>query len=303
MDIPENSINEILENNPSQGTLYVILSTMKENGKHDLVIRECLKALSRFPEDLTLRKLLAEAYLGAGRLLESEAEFDRVIKGIKALAGVYRSQAEMYVRQQKEGEAIESLKQYLTFFPEDEEAGLLLEELQPAEDTPQVELQDEPVEILGIQEEPELPEIEAPPQQQDFPELETLLEMEADLQLENIPELEGITIQEEFPESEEVPGQEDFPGIMTTSLAETYFNQGKLNEAREIYEKLAEKDPENPALKSRLDEISAILEPEDESEELKAEESIRQKKEKMISILDSWRSNIRESGSKEMSAG
>ena len=87
--------------------------------------------------------------------------------------------------------------------------------------------------------------------------------------------------------------QDEFPEIITASLAETYFDQGKLTEAREIYEKLVEKDPEDRSLKSRLDEISLMMQEKDVPSGLQVENSIRQKKEKMISTLDSWRSNIR----------
>ena len=253
MDIPESSIKEILEKNPSQGTLYVLLTTMKEDGRNNLVIGECLKALLRFPDDLTLRKILAEAYLGDGRLTDAEAEFDRVIKGIKNLAGVYKSRAEIYVRQKREDAAADSLKQYLAIFPEDEDAALLLEELDVAEDV-------SPIEI---------------------PEEETGADI---LETEEPADTGTMETQE----------QEEFPEIITASLAETYFDQGKLPEAREIYEKLIEKDPEDMAVKSRLDEISALMEPKDEPENIQVEDKARRKKEKMISILDSWRSNIRE---------
>jgi tetratricopeptide (TPR) repeat protein len=253
MDIPENSINEILENDPSQGTLYVLLSAMKENGRHARVIKECLKAILRFPEDLTLKKILAEAYLGEGRVIEAEAEFDRVIKGIKTLSGVYRSQAEIYVRQKREEDAAVSLKQYLAISPEDEDAAILLEELLATRAISAIELTEEPIDAEILE-----------------------------------PESQDETAVMETQEPDE------FPEIITASLAETYFEQGKLIEAREIYEKLAEKDPEDTVSKQRLDEISSLMEPKDEQESVQDEDPGRRKKEKMISILDSWRNNIRD---------
>lgn len=263
MDIPENSINEIFENSPSQGTLYVLLNNMKENGRYDLVISECLKALSRFSKDLTLRKILAEAYLGAGQLIEAEAEFSRVMNGMKALADVYKSQAEIYVRQKREDDAVESLKLYLTFFPEDEDASILLEELQATKEFAPVELPEERI-------------------------AEDIFETEETVEAD-VAEIQE-TIDEGIIESEE---QEELTEIITASLAETYFEQGELAEAREIYEKMIERAPEDVALKTRLDEISALMEQKEEPEELKIEDSVRRKKERMISILDSWRNNIR----------
>jgi len=253
MDIQENSINEIFENNPSQGTLYVLLSVMKENGRHNLVIRECLKALMRYPEDLTLRKILAETYLMDGRLVEAESEFGKVINGMKKLAGAYRSQAEIFVRQKREDDAISSLKKYIIFFPEDEDAAVLLEELLATSAVASIELSEK--------------------------------QISADISEAVEPGIADIM---------EAQESDAFPEIITASLAETYFDQGKLAEAREIYEKLLEKDTEDTSLQSRLDEISAMMEQKDEPEEIQAEDTARRKKERMISILDSWRNNIRD---------
>jgi tetratricopeptide (TPR) repeat protein len=250
MDIPENSIYEILENNPSQGTLYVLLSVMKENGRHNLVIRECLKALLQYPEDLTLRKILAEAYLEDGRLVEAESELVRVIKD---LAWLYKTQAEIFVRQKRETDAINSLKQYIAFSPEDDGAAILLEELMATSAVASIELSEEQI---GT----------------DISETEG----------------QGATDIMDAQESDE------FPEIITASLAETYFDQGKLAEAREIYEKLIENDPEDASIQSRLNEISAMMEPKDEPEEKQVDDTARRKKERMISILDSWRNNIRD---------
>lgn len=241
MDIPDNRINEILESNPSQGTLYVILNMLKEKGRLNLVISECLKAVSRYPDDYTLKKILAEAYLEDGRLLEAEGEFEKVIVSIKELAEAYRHQAEIYVRQKREKEAIESLRQYLAFYPENEEVASLLGELQAVLDVPLVE-----------------PEVN---------------ESDADV------------IEQETPD--------DFPEIITATLAETYFEQEKLEDAKDIYKKLVEKDPEDVTAKLRLDEISELMVHEDEAEDLKVDNNNRQKKERMIMVLDSWLNSIK----------
>ncbi len=240
MDIPENSIRKILENSPSQGTLCELLTIMKDNGSLNLVIKECLKALIRFPGDLKLRKILAEAYLADGRLLEAEAEFEKVISGIKILAGAFKTQAEIYVREKREDAAMISLKQYLSLFPEDQEAISLLNILAAAVELP-------PAEIMKGKD--------------DF----------------------DITDDQE---------QTEFPEIITASLAETYFKQGRLNQAREIYEKLTGKNPEDTASRLRLDKISALMDHKETPEALTKENILRNRKERMISILDSWRSNV-----------
>ena len=241
MNIPESSIIKILKNSPSQGTLYILLPVLKDNGEIRLVIQECLKALSRFPDDLTLRKILAEAYLEDDRFLEAEIEFERVIGGIKTLAEAIRSQADIYLLQKREDDARESLRHFLSFFPENQEAVELLRELDATIDI-------SPAESL-----------------------------------------------EEHEDSDITDNQEqtDFPEIITASLAETFFNQGRLNEAREIYEKLVEKNPEDEAARLRLDEILVLMDQENKPVDLTDKDKIRKRKERMISILDSWRNNIR----------
>lgn len=251
MDIPEYSIRKILEDSPSRGTLYVLLTHMKDDGRFNLVIQECLKALSHFPDDLTLRKILAEAYLEDGRLLEAETEFEKVIKGIKSLAGVFRSQADIYLLQKREDTARESLGHFLSFFPENQEAASLLKELETATDI-------SPAEIKQEEEEPDIAEQQEP---------------------------------------------SEIPGIITASLAETYFNQGKYSEAREIYERLAEKNPEDAALGSRIDEIDALMNQKPEEGGLAKENKINERKERMISILDTWRSHIRSLAKEGLTAG
>ncbi len=308
MDIPENSINEILENNPSQGTLHVLLTIMNEKGMHNIVIRECLRAVSRFPEDLALRKILAGAYLADGRIMEAEAEFCRVIEGIKTLADAYRSQAGIYARQKREDDAAKSLKKYLAIFPEDEETAILLEELMATSAVEAIELAEEKIDtdILELEESADIKAIEfedpvdteiVAPQEPETPDTMEVQEQEPpeimDIQEPDAPEI--MEVQEpEKPDIVEAPEPDEFPEIVTASLAETYFDQGKLDEAREIYEKLVEKNPEDASLTSRLDEISAMMEQKDEPEELKVEDTIRLKKERMISLLDTWRMNIKD---------
>jgi tetratricopeptide (TPR) repeat protein len=240
MDIPESSINEILDNSPSQETLHVLLPLLKTEGKVSLVIRECRKAVSRFPRDLTLKKILAEAYFEEGRILEAEEEIARVIEGIKTLSPAYRLQADIYLRQDKKEEAIRCLNNFLLFYPESIEVGSLLEE-------------------IVIPEEASLP----------VPE-EAIMDS-------GIQELE-----------------EELPEIITSTLAKVYFDQGKLDEARDIYGKLANMNPDDVVSASHFNEISALSGINDIQEEAVSVIVTRNKKEKIISILDSWRKNIRE---------
>jgi tetratricopeptide (TPR) repeat protein len=240
MDIPESSINEILENSPSLETLHLLLPLLKADGRVNLVIRECQKAVSRFPNDLAFKKILAEAYLEEGQLLDAEEEAGRVIEGIKNLASAYKLQADIYLRQERNEDAALCLKRFLLFYPEDTEAALKLEELA-------------------------------------LPEEATLQEPGEGLMDSGMQELE-----------------EELPEIITATLAKVYFDQGKLDEAKDIYEKLIDMNPDDALFTSRFKEISALSAIDDIQAETRPVTDTRHRKEKIISILDAWRKNIRE---------
>jgi len=49
--------------------------------------------------------------------------------------------------------------------------------------------------------------------------------------------------------------------IITKTLAEIYLKQGHLKEAYEIYQALSKKDPSDPEIRKRLEELKTHLEP------------------------------------------
>jgi len=76
--------------------------------------------------------------------------------------------------------------------------------------------------------------------------------------------------------------------LTTKTLAEIYLQQGHLQEAYEIYESLAEKDPFDAEIQNRLDELREKLHPSPAPNlpsPLSREEKIRH--------LERWLDNIR----------
>jgi len=61
MEPSENLYNELLSGNPSQGTYLHVLTRMKKEGMIERVIEECSRALETYPDDIKIRRLLAEA--------------------------------------------------------------------------------------------------------------------------------------------------------------------------------------------------------------------------------------------------
>jgi tetratricopeptide (TPR) repeat protein len=135
---------QILSRGPSQSTLFWLLKEMKKEGRSSEVIRECIKALSVYPDDIRLRTLLAESYLEVGFIGQAEAELDRVSSDIAELVSAYKLQAEIYVRQQRAEDAIDALKRYLAHNPSDQETHDLLDSIKKVEGAMNAAVAEEP---------------------------------------------------------------------------------------------------------------------------------------------------------------
>jgi tetratricopeptide (TPR) repeat protein len=253
MEASEDLYREILSGSPSQATFFLVLSRMKKEGLLARAIDECTKALEIYPDDLRLRKLRAEACYEAGRFADAEAEIRTVIARINELARSYRLLADLCIAQGKTDEAVEALKHYLIYWPDDSESCALLESLAPMEAAPPDVSQplDEPVVIPAIE-----------------------------------PEISARAVEEKMPD------------IATATLAEVYFNQGKIQEAIEVYEKVVERNQDDPSARARMDELKNILEQARTLE--KKREATMMRKKKMASILDKWLAGMREQSKVEM---
>ena len=58
--------DRLLSHGPSQGTLFLAFSQMKKEGRFSDAIKNCLQAVTTYPDDIRLRTLLAESYLEGG---------------------------------------------------------------------------------------------------------------------------------------------------------------------------------------------------------------------------------------------
>ena len=266
--------SKILSHGPSSETLFILLSQMKEEGKLGKVIQACVRALDIYPGDISLRKLLAEAFLEAGFISQAETEMEKVSQEIKGLATIYIRKAEILAKQQRSEEAIEAAQTYLAHYPDDQDAIRLLEGLTPPEEIPVQDSPDEteeaPVETTQVEPIPETyPE---PPEEMETPPEQV------------IPPV---------PEETEPPIPS--PDIATPTLAEVYVTQGQMQEAIKTYERVLEQNPGDDGSRERLQALQGMdaaeapaPEPEDEGGRVK------EKTEKMINTLESWLEEIRE---------
>jgi tetratricopeptide (TPR) repeat protein len=157
--------DQILNSAPSQRTLLLILSKLKEEGDIDRVIQECLKALAVYPNDVHIRRLLAESYLEKNQISSAEDELKKTMELLSDLADVHKLHAEICGNQGRNEEADEALKIYLAYHPKDEEALRMYDEIHIEEEPSAGEFQPSPEEIATtfeeqLEEEP--PEIATP---------------------------------------------------------------------------------------------------------------------------------------------
>jgi tetratricopeptide (TPR) repeat protein len=197
--------------------------------------------LAIYPKNIHLRRLLAETYLEINQTSNAEAELTKAVELISDLADVHRLQAELFEKQGRNEEALEALKIYLAYRPQDKGALRLRDDLEPKEESPLRETLSSSEEIVS-------------------------------------------TVEEDM--------GEESSEIVTSTLAELYFDQGKIKEAINTYKNLIEQNPEDTHFRSRLQELEAIAENEaSDDQEVDAHAG---KKQRMIAILESWRATIRE---------
>jgi len=324
MEKSNDLFGEILNYGPSQGTFFLVLKKMKEEGRSSEVIRECQKALSLYPDDLRLRTLLAESYLDLGFIGLAETELATVTSRLGDLVSAYKLQAEIYTKQQRNEEAVWALNQYLVHRPDDHDALDLLDkiksgvegekpkETQALEDFAHTE--DQRIEEQTITGTPEITEddLRAPEEDIESEYVPESLELSEDVvhsQEEDI--LESVVIPEditraleedideevvvaELPE-ERVDWEEkdEFAELATTELAEIYYNQGLINEAINTYELALLTNPDDKTSMERLAELKALNVDKPE-QQTAADDILRERKKRMITVLEEWMDRVQE---------
>ena len=77
--------------------------------------------------------------------------------------------------------------------------------------------------------------------------------------------------------------------IATKTLAEIYLKQGDLQKAYEIYKILSEKDPSDPEIRNRLNELDQKL-----TASLLSVQPLPRSREEKIRFLEKWLAHIQE---------
>jgi len=121
--------DEIVDKIATPKARIILLEILKKEGKPEKVIQACLKVLESFPDDISIRKLLAETYFEQRSIELAQVELEIISKQINELSSVFKLQAELFKEENMVEEAINSLKLYLAHHSNDQDAARLLSEL------------------------------------------------------------------------------------------------------------------------------------------------------------------------------
>jgi tetratricopeptide (TPR) repeat protein len=208
---------EVIDKIETPNASILLVRLLIEEGKTEIAIKACLKALEIFPDDMNIRRLLAETYFGQGDLDRAENELGKLANQIGELSSIFKLQAKVFRKEHRVKEAIKALELYLAHHRGDEEATQLLSELSSSRERGQ-------------------------------------------------------------------------PVLPTPTLAETYYNQGALDEAISTYRQVLRDSPDDAKSKKRLKELMGMKETGDQRKS--AEDTVRKQKLKFIGILERWVSAI-----------
>ena len=208
--------NEVLDKPVTPRESLLLIKALKEKGEPEIVIKACLKALEFFPDDINIRRALAETYLEKGSIELAEKELERLCEKIDELSSLFKLQAELFIKKDRIKEAINSLSLYLAHHSDDQKAAQLLSKLSSSKEGPSI--------------------------------------------------------------------------LPTSTLAEIYYKQGELQEAIKIYEQTVKAFPDDEKSKLRLKELKEIKEAEGREEA--KEGLLKEKKLRLIRVLERWLSDI-----------
>lgn len=120
---------EIIDKIETPNASVLLIRLLIEEGRTEIAVKACLKALEIFPDDMNIRKLLAETYFSQGHLDLAEKELEKLAHKIGELSSVFKLQAKVFRKEDRLREAIKALELYLAHHKSDKEAAQLLSEL------------------------------------------------------------------------------------------------------------------------------------------------------------------------------
>ena len=121
--------DEIVNKIATPSARLILLKILKSEGESERLIKACLNALNSFPDDISIRKLLAETYFEQGSVDLAKIEIEYITNQINNLSSVFKLQCEIFRKEDRTEDAINSLQLYLAHNSQDEAAIQILSEL------------------------------------------------------------------------------------------------------------------------------------------------------------------------------
>jgi len=128
--------SEVIDKIATPKARLLLVEILKKEGKTQNVIDACKKVLEIFPEDIHMRRLLAETYLGEGSLDLAEKELENIARQFSDLSSIFKLQSDVFKRENKIDDAIHSMQLYLAHNESDQEAADLLADLRLPKEKP-----------------------------------------------------------------------------------------------------------------------------------------------------------------------
>jgi len=128
--------DEVVDKIATPKARLLLVETLKKEGKPRAVIHACKKVLEIYPDDLHMRRLLAETYFDEGSLDLAEMELNKIAQQIKELSSIFKFLSDLSIRKNKIDDAICSLQLYLAHNQGDQEATDLLEDISQSREEP-----------------------------------------------------------------------------------------------------------------------------------------------------------------------
>jgi len=127
--LSDETYNKIMDKIARPQSNLSLIELLRDHGDTGSLIKACLKSLETSPDDIAVRKILAEIYLEQGYAGLAEGEIDTICRNIDEMSKIYKVRAKLYKKEGRFAEAIESLQLYSAHCPDDQEAHGLLSEL------------------------------------------------------------------------------------------------------------------------------------------------------------------------------
>jgi tetratricopeptide (TPR) repeat protein len=143
-----------------------------------------------------------------------------------------------------------------------------------------------------VPESPDLFEDAVPSQEEDILDSVVIPE-DITRALEDDMEEEEEVVADLHDEPVDLEEKDEFTELATTELAEIYYNQGLISEAIHTYELALLSNPDDTASRERLAELKALNTGES-VQQTGVDDIIRERKKRMITVLEEWKGRIQE---------